>query len=361
MNFLRRLASLKVTLLGMALLAAGAMAIYGNPAQIPAWVLTVPLMVLALNLTAAIITNVRINQQPGLLVFHVCLLALVILAGVGRLTYLDSHVELPIGTRFDAAEMLDTRTGIFHQGNIDKVAFTQGEFSVEYSPGIQRGRTYSHVQLREASGRWVEQVIGDDSPLLSHGYRFYTTHNKGFTVVLHWMPDNGTPRLGTINMPSFPLFDYKQDNRWTPPESKKEIKFWLQLTTAMDVSKSWVLSHRNSSGVLVVTHRGQRTELGLGQSVDLGDGVLRFERLSMWMGYRIFYDPTIHWMFFISIAGVLGLGQYFWKKINLQPWMEAESSEGSDVTDAENTDEANGSVKNGSVKTATLPTKRGVV
>jgi hypothetical protein len=40
------------------------------------------------------------------------------------------------------------------------------------------------------------------------------------------------------------------------------------------------------------------------------------------MGYRIFYDPTIQWMFFIAVAGVVGLGFYFWQKINLQPWTD---------------------------------------
>jgi hypothetical protein len=39
------------------------------------------------------------------------------------------------------------------------------------------------------------------------------------------------------------------------------------------------------------------------------------------MGYRLFYDPTIQWLFFVSILGVLGLSQYFWKKVNLVPWM----------------------------------------
>ena len=27
-------------------------------------------------------------------------------------------------------------------------------------------------------------------------------------------------------------------------------------------------------------------------------------------------------MFFVAVAGVLGLGHYFWRKINLQPWLE---------------------------------------
>lgn len=334
MNFLRRLASLKFTLAGMVLLSLGAMAIYGNPMEIPAWVLTIPLAILAMNLTAAIITNVRINQQPGLLTFHVSLLFLVILAGIGRLTYLDSHVELPIGSEFRADKMLEIKQGLLHSGDIDKVAFVQGPFRVNYSPGIRRGLTFSHVNVRQPSGQWEERVIGDDRVLVMEGYRFYTTHNKGFTAILSWIPDQGEPQTGTVNMPSYPLFDYKQDNRWKPPGGDTEIKFWLQLSTALDEKKAWVLERRNSSAVLVVTHKDQRQELKLGDSVQLDNGQLRFDQLTMWMGYRIFYDPTIQWMFFISVAGVLGLAQYFWTKINLQPWTAVDETGGADLDEA---------------------------
>lgn len=327
MNLLRQLASLKFTLFGMALLSVGSMAIYGNPMDVPSWVLTIPLVMLAVNLTAAIITNVRINQQPGLLVFHVSLLSLVILAGIGRLTYLDSHVELAVGEQFSPDNMLDLDTGVFHSNLMENVVFEQGPFTVNYAPGIQRELTFSNIKVRSPSGQWEDKVIGDDRPLVMQGYRFYTTHNKGFSAVLTWTPDTGEPQTGTVNMPSFPLFDYKQDNRWVPPNSDNEIKFWLQLKTGMDAKVAWILSLENSSGVLVVTHKDRREELQLGESIQLADGNLRFEQLSMWMGYRIFYDPTIQWMFFVSVAGVLGLGQYFWKKLNLQPWMSVEESD----------------------------------
>jgi cytochrome c biogenesis protein ResB len=127
-------------------------------------------------------------------------------------------------------------------------------------------------------------------------------------------------------MPSYPLFEYKQDNRWQPPGAD-EIKFWLRLQTGMNEDAAWRLDLRDSSAVLVVTTPDARHEVNMGKSVRLDGGVLRFDELSMWMGYRVFYDPTIHWMFFISIAGVLGLAQYFWRKLNLQPWVDENESE----------------------------------
>jgi cytochrome c biogenesis protein len=318
---------LKFTLLGMGLLAGAAVFSYGNPQSTPMWVLVVPMAILAVNLSAAIATNPRINQQPGLLVFHVCLLLIVILAAVGRLTHLDAHLELVVGTEFSPENLMEVNAGPLHMGELDDVQFVQGPFTVQYAPGIKRGLTHSHVNVKSATGEWEEKVVGDDRPLVIEGYRFYTTFNKGFSPILTWFPDNGEPVTGSVNMPSYPLFEYKQDNRWTPPGETKEIKFWLQLDTGMDENRHWTLDGRTSSGVLIVTRGEERKEVPMGQSLRLDNGVLRFDALTTWMGYRLFYDPTIQWLFFVSIAGVFGLAHYLWKKTNLQPWLDASADD----------------------------------
>jgi cytochrome c biogenesis protein len=181
--------------------------------------------------------------------------------------------------------------------------------------------------VKDPAGQWVEKVIGDDRVMVIEGYRFYTTHNKGFSTLLSWTPKGGQPITGVVNMPSYPLFDYKQDNHWTPPGTELDIKFWLQIDAGMNLEQAWTLDARNSSAVLVVTNNDVRRELGEGEQIQLPGGVLKFEKMTMWMGYRIFYDPTIQWMFFIAVAGVLGMGYHFWQKINLQPWTEEETQE----------------------------------
>lgn len=321
LRFVKKFASLKITLTGMCLLCVGAVLSYGNPQGTSIWVLVIPMIILAVNLMAAIATNPRINQQPGLLVFHVSLLLLLSLAAIGRLTHIDAHLELVAGTEFDPGKLIEVRAGPLHSGNIEKVHFVQGSYTVQYAPGLKRGLTHSNVKVEVRPGQWEDRVVGDDRPLLVQGYRFYTTFNKGFSPILTWIPKNGEPVTGAINMPSYPLFDYKQDNRWVPPNSSAEIKFWLQLDTGMDINKSWVLDGKNSTGTLIVTTPEKRHEVQVGQSVALEKGVLRFDALTTWMGYRLFYDPTIQWMFFVAILGVLGLSHYFWKKTNLLPWM----------------------------------------
>ena len=96
--------------------------------------------------------------------------------------------------------------------------------------------------------------------------------------------------------------------------------------------RAWVLDGSKAKGKLVVTVGDQRNELSPGESVSIAEGELRYEGLSTWMGYRIFYDPTINWLFVVAVAGVLGLMQYFYQKINLQPWLEEESVNISDAT-----------------------------
>jgi len=321
-SWLSHLSSLKLTLVGMVMLGIGAALSYGNPAGVSVWVLVAPMGLLAVNLAAAILTNPNINRQPGLLVFHICLLGTVVLAGVGRLTHLDAHMEIALGQEFHTDLLQEVRKGPWHLGNMDKVVFTQGAYTVDYAAGLRRGLTHSEVLAPGLGGRMVSRDVGDDRPLVLERYRFYTTHNKGFSPVMTWIPDQGQPITGRINMPAYPLYDYKQDNRWTPPGTDEEIKFWLQLETGLDLERDWVLDGRNSSAVLVVTTQGRRVELNKGEEVRLEHGRLRYDDLTTWMGYRVFYDPTIQWLFFVTVAGVFGLGQFFWQKLNLKPWMD---------------------------------------
>ena len=324
---LRLLASLKFTLVGMLLLSLGAMFSYDNPVDTPIWVLVVPLALLAVNLSAAIVTNPRINRQPGLLVFHVCLLGTVLLAGLGRLTHLDAHLELVQNRPFNKETLMDVRKGPLHAGNLDAVEFIQGPYTVDYEPGLNRGLTHSTVYLPGPGGEMLTLDVGDDRPLVLQRYRFYTTHNKGFAPILTWIPEQGEPITGHINMPSYPLFEYKQDNQWTPPGTQEVIKFWLQLKTGMTAEEAWVLDGRNATGTLVVTSGEKRIELQVGEEVQLGHGRLRYESLTTWMGYRVFYDPTIQWLFWVTIVGVLGLTHFFWTRLNLVPWMEEKTEE----------------------------------
>lgn len=323
MTWVCRLASTRLTLLGMVLLAIGAGLSYDNPADVTVWVLAGPLLFLALNLFAAILTQPGINRRPGLLMFHIGLLSICVLAAIGRLTFYEARVEVSQNSGFDLAAVDEISQGVFHMGELYRVQFVQQDYTVEYRPGLVRGITRSHVQVSDGHGGWQSKVVGDDTPLIIDGYRFYTTFNKGFAAVLTWVPEQGEAITGTLHMPSYPLFDYKQANSWTPPGSSEEIKFWLRLDTGMDRDVDWLLDVHNSEAVLVVNNGEQRVELQQGEGVDLPGGRLRYEALSSWMGYKIFYDPTLMWLFIASVLTVLGLCLHYWDKFKHQSMASA--------------------------------------
>ncbi len=312
---LSKLGSVRLALIGMVLLAGGAALSYGNPKSTPIWVLVVPLAFLALNLLAAIATNPRINRRPGLLVFHLGLLGVILLVGFGRLTHMDAHLEIVQGSAFDPNAIHDVKKGPMHYGDLKDVKFVQGNYTVDYAAGMVRGLTHDHVLVPDGHGGLDEKDIGDDRPLTINGYRFYTTFNKGFSPILTWMPDNGKPITGTVNMPAYPLFSFKQENTWTPPNGK-QIKFWLRLETGLNPNKAWVLDGRNATGKLVVNTGGKRVELNPGEQVRLDGGVLRYEDLTTWMGFKIFYDPTLKPLFITAIISVLGMGAHFKQKFD---------------------------------------------
>ena len=318
MRWLCRLASTRLTLFGMVLLAIGAGLSYDNPDHVSVWVLAGPLLLLALNLFAAILTQPGINRRPGLLMFHIGLLSICALAAIGRLTFYEARVEVSQNSAFDVTAVDEISQGLFHQGELSQVQFVQQGYTVEYRPGLVRGITRSYLQVSDGRGGWQPQVVGDDTPLIIDGYRFYTTFNKGFAAILTWTPDQGEAITGTLHMPSYPLFDYKQANSWTPPGSRDEIKFWLRLDTGMDRQADWLLDVRNTEAMLVVNNGEQRLELQPGQTANLPGGQLRYEALSSWMGYKIFYDPTLKWLFIAAMLTVLGLCLHYWDKFKHQ-------------------------------------------
>src|SRR5512143_21378 len=212
----QRLASLKLTLVGMAALAAGVLTSYRRADAEAAWVVA-PLALLAVNLLAAIATHPRFRQQPALLGFHLCLLAVIVLAAAGRLMRLDARVEIAEGQAFSAAEVMTVSRGPWHRWRLDRAAFVQGPVSVDYLPGLVRGHTYSRVQVADAAGTPATVIVGDDKPLVVAGYRFYTTPNKGYALLLTWLQPGAEPRTGAIHLPSYPMLDWKQESRWTTP------------------------------------------------------------------------------------------------------------------------------------------------
>ncbi|HET8745410.1 MAG TPA: hypothetical protein VFM98_07385 [Ramlibacter sp.] len=305
-RFVRILAGTRLTMAGFALLAAGTLAAY-NLADAPVWWMVAPLALLALNLAAAIVLRPAL-RSGGLGLFHVALLAGLLVAGWGRLTHLDGRVEVTEGAPLDAAQVEVTAAGPWNDGAWRRVEFLQGSWEVDYAPGVRRGHTRSTVWL---PGEREPRTVGDDTPLVLAGYRFYTTSNKGFAPVVSWQREGEEAVAGALHMPSYPVQDWNQANAWTAPDGQA-LKFWLRIEQAIPEHSAWTLAARTIPATLVVEAQGQRHELRPGDAIRTGSATLRYERLSGWMGYRIFYDPTLLPLLAIALAGIAGLAWHLW-------------------------------------------------
>lgn len=313
-----RLASLRLTPVALALLALGVLAAWGGLVA-PTWSLAAPLALLAANLGAAIATHPALRTHSGLLVFHVALLAFVLLVAAGRLTYLKGHVELSEGQTFDGV-LTGVERGPLHRARYESVRFTNLGFEIDYAAGIKRGATRNLVAWVGADGAVRHERIGDTVPLGLEGYRFYTSFNKGFAPVFSWAPNGGAAMRGTIHLPSYPAHEFGQALEWTPPGSGTPV--WVML----DFDEVILDPERDSSFRIPKVHRlvarygNERHELAPGDSLALPSGRLRYEGLTTWMGYTVTYDWTLPWLVFTALLAAASLGWHLVRKAWRRPW-----------------------------------------
>ncbi|MGB5081960.1 MAG: cytochrome c biogenesis protein ResB [Burkholderiales bacterium] len=319
-GLLARLASPRLTLVALALLAGGVLAAYRSEAHSD-WLLVAPLALCAVNLACAVLTNAVFRRQTALLVFHLALIAIVLLAAAGRLTYLKGRVELSTGEAF-TGELSEVTRGPWHPWRLDRVAFANRGFDIHYNPRLKRDRTRNTVSWADESGP-REAVIGDTDPLVLRGYRFYTSPNKGFAPLFTWVPLRGAPSRGTVHLPSYPMHEYRQAQEWTPPGADAPLWIMLQFDEVLIDPERPSEFRLPSRHTLVVRAGTERAALAPGARIALPQGTLVYEGLTTWMGYAVFFDPTLPWLLAACLLAAASLAWHFWRKFAAEPWSEA--------------------------------------
>jgi len=316
----KTLASLKLTAAALGLLAAGVLWAYFERAQ-SAPALVGPLALLALNLGCAILVNPKFRSQLPLLVFHVALLILVLLAAAGRLSYLNGRVELSTGEAF-TGELLDAEQGPLHRSRLAQAAFVNEGFEIDYAPKWKRLETRNAVRWR--SERGVETgIIGDQTPLVLEGYRFYTTSNKGFAPIFVWQRSGAPAERGSVHLPQYPVLQFAQQAQWTLPGTDRGVTVRLPLDQEL-------IDYERAAGFRLPPRRdvelvvdGRAHVLAPGASLELAEGRLRYEGLTTWMGYVVFFDWTLPWLAAAGALAALALGWHFWRRFAARSWNEA--------------------------------------
>lgn len=316
--WLRRLASLRLTLLILAGLGVSVAAAYLS--FLPAtWALVPPLAAFAVNLGAAVATHPSFRRDTSLLVFHLALIAIVLLIAAGRLTYLKGTLELADGETF-SGQLSSRENGPWHRNRLEQAAFTSHGFRILYDRGVRRERTHNSVSWRAADATTQRAVIGDDRPLALAGYRFYTSFNKGFAPLFLWQPRQGAPVLGSVHLPAYPLHEYRQAQEWQPPGSTTTLWTMLQFDEVIFDPEKRSEFRLPEQHRLVVRLGTSRHELQPGESILLADGLLTYRGLGAWMGYTVFHDWTLPWLLAACLLAVASLAWYIWRKFKAQPW-----------------------------------------
>lgn len=317
----RRLASLWLTLACLAMSAAIALAGELGGVPVGAWI-ALPFALLGVNLLAALAVTSKLRNQAGLLGFHLSLAGLALLAAADQLLALRGHVEITEGASFDD-RMVVAQAGPFHSWRLDRVRFVQAGFEIDYAPRMKRGETRSTVLLPAVGGRWREETVGDDDPVVIDDYRFYTSFNKGFAPLLTYTDRRGRTHTGSVHLPSYPLNYFKQGNEWELPGGGGEVKLWLNIPEPVyDPDGPWRF-RKPENAVLVVMDGSERHELRPGESVDVGSGRLRYVELRSWMGYTISYNPLIPWILAAAAVGIICLGWHMTGRFRRVPWQSA--------------------------------------
>lgn len=317
---LLRLASLRLTAALLATFGLGVLAAYLAGLRFSPVVATC-LAALALNLLAMIATNPRFRQQGPLLVFHLALLAIIVLVALGRVIYLKGQAELVEGLEFDG-QLVSVEAGPWHPWRLDQARFVNHGFSVAYAPGLKRLETRNQVSWTDGEGKHREAVIGDDQPLVLEGYRFYTSWNKGFSLLFEWLPVNGEAAVGSVNLPSFPANALKQAQQWSLPGLAEPLWAMLQFEGELIPEDRAGHFRLPDDFRVVVRYGGQRWELLPTDErlITLPGGSLRYVGLRTWMGYMVTWDATIPWLLAAATVAVLALGWHFWRQFSRQPW-----------------------------------------
>lgn len=326
-RLLKAAGSVRLTLVLFGALALGVV-LAGREGMAAGAVLALPLGLLALNLACSMATHAAFRTQAPLLAFHLALLAIVVLAATGRLTYLKGQIELSEGQTFEG-QPNQVEAGPLHSHAIGRVRFSNLGFEVHYREGVRRAETVNRVGWRDRDGRSHAGIIGDSTPLVIDGYRIYTSFNKGFAPEFTWTAPGGVVAHGTIHLPAYPVHEHAQALEWTPPGAREPLWTMLELPPdVIDPSRPSVLrvpdGHR-----LVVRAGDRRVELRPGDEADIGGGRLLYNGLRMWMGYTVFHDWTIPWLLAACALAVLALAWHFADRYRANAWW-AEPEEGAD-------------------------------
>ncbi|MDH3635695.1 MAG: cytochrome c biogenesis protein ResB [Gammaproteobacteria bacterium] len=311
------LASNRSTLLLLFVLALAIVVYYQVSLPQRIWIIALPTGLLIMNFLLALATRDILKNNWPLMIFHFALIALVLLAFTGRMSFFKATLELAEHEEF-SGQLENVQQGPWHRYGLSAIRFTNLGFQIRYHAGIKRDKTVNQLMLTTADGLQQTLEIGDHVPLIIGHYRFYTSHNKGYAPVFEWQPFASLSKVvGSIHLPAYPTHEFEQALEWTIPETDTKLWAYLKIEENVlpeDREFNFQVPQQHQ---LVLRYQDHRYTLRPGDELELPGGILRYEKLSTWMGYKVDYDWTRPWLLATAMIGLLGLFVHFILKFNL--------------------------------------------
>lgn len=311
------LASNRSTLLLLIVLALAITVYYQVSLPQRIWIIALPTGLLILNFLLALATRDILKNNWPLMIFHFALIALVLLVFMGRMSFFKATLELAESEEF-TGQLENVQQGPWHRFGLSATRFTNLGFQIRYHAGIKRDKTVNQLLLTTPDGLQQPLEIGDHEPLIIGHYRFYTSHNKGYAPVFEWQPFASSARVvGSIHLPAYPTHEFRQALQWTIPGTDTELWAFLKIEENVlpeDREFNFQVPQQHR---LVLRYQDQRHALRPGDELELPGGILRYQKLSTWMGYKVDYDWTRPWLLATALIGLLGLFVHFIVKFNL--------------------------------------------
>jgi hypothetical protein len=275
--------------------------------------IALPVIVLTLNLMAAIVYQAAFRRDISLLIFHLALAMLLPVALYGSLAGFTARFELPEGADFSHELLTVTERGFLHPYSLERLSLRLLVMDASYIPGKRAQRVRARVLV---DGE--ERVIAEHLPLIWNEYRLYVTKNIGFSGHFVFSSDQGQSLYG-VNFPWLAGNELRQANEIDAFGEP----FWLKLEgveTLLQTEMQSVDFVPPADAYVVFRQDGRRVALRPGERVAVNGGSLLFVGIGGWQGFEIIYDPAKRLLLAIGLILCLAMGWYFYRRFGRYDW-----------------------------------------
>lgn len=321
LQVLRPLASLRLTFVGLGLLAAGA----GIGVLQPQWLrplVGVAIGVLVVNLLAAIAFTPAFRRQLPLMTFHVALLLLAVLVLASVLTAFKGSSEIAEGQWFDG-QMVRHSAGAWHDNHRLRLPIFLDRVDLRLRPDGRVADMQGFLRVEE-DGVASRRVLTLNEAVRVNGVQITRAPARGYAALLAWTAAGGgeAPAFGTVHFPPIPVDPHALTASWTLPADGRQMWLKLELPASQPPVADAVVRPPAHAELVIRDDRDLRRVLRRGEEVSLPGGTLRFVELRWWIGLSFHYDPAQPWLLAASLVAVAALGWHFWRKFARVSWAQ---------------------------------------